>query len=727
MQKTIFVKVWRTYLFLVACLCAHVANAGTPVQPTEVEYPIPVWVVRAGRNGFCLPQIGYPLEYTFRVRSGNMVHVGGYLASASATNYSERARSGIFLIKFLDANHNEVAIKATTGLDAIAWPNLKGYYSYLQGSTSPCPFYFEIEVPENAVEGKVSLARMNPKSDNVLLTGFSCVVAEPTHALRDVVLVYCLFVFSLVAAWFSRKTKGSSCELMADVKSSVQSRIAKLWKLGVATLAIVMACIFFRETYIAIGRYPDFISMVGILIYVMVLILLASLVYFVASGRIGLSITIIMSLCFMAHVIVIRLTHSLYPQTMFSDYLQVEMMMKSPAIGIRHTTIFYWANYELLCSFLSKLFCSDIRVAQYLNAVCCTAAVYPVFKLSHRIGGHKIAVLTSLLMALSPVTQLYGTLLTGEFIAAAAYSWAVYFIVLLLDEELVSRKCFYALLCGIFLGLGNFMKPFAIIFIVATIMIVAYDFIKTRYRIGIKWLVVLPVLFGSYSLVYKSGQHIVKEIVKPQILEISEGKVLAGTLLIGLHAETHGRVDSKWVRQWGHLPFEGRMSLLKQMIKKDYRKLPALFLEKLDYTYSDPRLFWAWYGLTIKAEVASWVRSYVCIWNFMVLFLVAVGILGFILSGNIGNNKGFLGMVSILVVAAFTVTVLLTEAQPRYKVAIYPVFFFLISYARFLFEKDGLLCKWLKHCMAVAVIGLRSMRTRKSSAKVCNGREPGSF
>ena len=236
---------------------------------------------------------------------------------------------------------------------------------------------------------------------------------------------------------------------------------------------------------------------------------------------------------------------------------------------------------------------------------------------------------------------------------------------------------------------------------------------------------VLSLFLGSYILTYQGTQHVIIEIAKPQLIGASDDDEFTKRLLVGLNVETHGGFNLNWKMKWEYLPSEGRKSLLKHVIKKGYRKFPSLFLEKLDRAYSNPGFVWSWYGRTIKTDVPLWVRTFVSIWNLMVLLLIAAGILGFVVSGNIVKRRGFAAVVSLLVVAAFTVALVLMECQPRYKMAIYPVFFFLIPYARYLVGEGSLMCRLVERCSSGAIKMWRNIARIVKFESVVNSTKEG--
>ena len=644
---------------------------------TKGNENVPPWV-KAGVTNASLPVIRSPFIWTFDVTSDKTIHITGEITKHSAKKFDGKA--AIFLVTFLSADGKELEI-ASEKLHYSSW--LKGYYSYLAGMSNPVPFYIEIAVPKGAVKATIRLARMDNKVDDTKLKRFSCRVTKSVNGKSAMAFVYFLFGVALVALGLLRRKGHDEISLVNESLLVTNSKFLKAWKFCAVALVVIMGCVFFRETYMAIVLNSNLMPLSCVLGGLLALFLLTYLICSIAPTRTWISFLIVIVMCFVAHIIVIRLTHILYTQSMTDDFAMVEAVIKDAGVKIAHTRTCYWANYELLCSFLGKVFCPDVQVAQYLNALCCIAAIYPVYKLSCRIGGRRIAIFTSLLMALSPITQVYGTLLTGEFIAAAAYAWAIYFTIELLEAQGAMRKCVMALWTGVFLGIGNLAKPFAIVFLMTLVTLVIIDIIRLKWRNITQWLAALFLLLGAYTFLSLNGQYAILEMAKPQTIALYDQKdAFVGLFLQGFNVETQGRYNLSWKNKVNSMSKEEKVATLKQMIRRDWQKYPALLLGKLDHAYSDPYFGWSWYEKSIRpGAVPVWVKKIICSWNLIALLFVAIGFSGLVMACRQTERKNLVGIVVTIGLAGATLILLLSEAQPRYKMALYPLYFLLIPYA----------------------------------------------
>ena len=468
----------------------------------------------------------------------------------------------------------------------------------------------------------------------------------------------------------------------------------KVWRGCTMLLSATVAVLFLFSICVAVSTFHGTIAPSAVLQYILFLLLASTLmrgIFMSGRRRRGMAIPALMLGCLLLHVVVITLTHALYKQSMYSDFAVVEQCITSPIVKIGHAPeFFYWCNYELICSILGKVFCRDIRVAQYLNAICCVAAIMPVFRLSERIAGFHVAVFTSLLMGISPIMSVYGTVLTNEFVAAVMYIYAFYFIIQVLDVALWKEKSWYVLWAGLFLGLGQLMKPFAGIFLAMTAVMVAFDLLLFGRQRFWRWVGVFVLLLFTYFLVFESGQNAIVQIARPQRVDkgMSSGQVVK-RLLVGLNADTNGEYNSNWVKFVNGLSEEERLVALKRLIADDYAKLPSLFTKKLKRVYSDHRFGWSWYDRSIRPKrVPGWLKSAMGVWNIAVLFLVFLGTLGLAVTRKMEQGKLRIGVAAALVTAAFTSLLLVFEVQERYKGAIYPIFFLLVPYARTWFSVE---------------------------------------
>ena len=627
-----------------------------------------------------------PLIHTLAVSEGQCVGVSGCIRRMDGFS----VRGAILVVNFYDSAGKDVVsvqeFRTVQGYRFLISKWLKGHYSYLMGNDAAMPFCFDISVPKRAVSCKIRIGSLNGK-DRVLLKDFSVGAYPPSRALSHQSIALVLVGISLVIMLILRRkairTENSFCELGDEYHVA-----RRIFMYCVVALCVVMASVFLWEAYSAVSRckWGHFISFSSVTGQALFVAFLSAMLYYVTRGRRWLIILLIMLACLLLNLIAIRLTHSLYVQTMVSDPLNVEVSIKAPNVKCLHMPMFfYWCNYELLCSCLGKIFFRDIQVAQYLNAVCTTAAVYPVFRLSEKVAGIGVAIFVALLMGLSPIISVFETILIGDFIAASAYAYALYFFMRAAEGSRFSDKIRDSAVSGVFLGLAQLIKPIAIIFIMMMLAMALINILRQGRKSLLVWLALLAMLFGVYVFVGKGGQDALIEVAKP--LRINpEGTPYRG-FLMGLNVETHGKYDSKLSQKLHKMTDDEQRRALKKLLKEKWRSFPALFGEKVDIMYSDPYFAWTFYERSIAPSfMPEWLRDMMCTWNFLVLLLVGVGAAGLVVSRH--SRKNDIGIAAVFVVAAFTAALLLIEVNGRYKMVIFPIYFLLIPYARVWVQKN---------------------------------------
>ena len=621
-----------------------------------------------------------PLKWSIALVQGKTIHLSGEIANTNPTN--QYSRQAVLILQFQDKKGGVIVS------DLLPYkPQWGGNYIHLSVAAHPTPFFFEVKVPDEAVYANIYIAKTDT-SQNVILKRLACVQTKPSSLFAKLVIACALFVILLVALCLNRRFAASE-ENYSSKGSSLLSK--SLW-FCVVTLAIVMAIVFLRNFFSVLERYSQDNSWSFVVGYLLFMLILSLFLYGGTHGRRRLAILTIMIACFCLNVVTIRLTHALYTQTMNFDFIYPAQCLLAPDVRIGHPfEYFYWCNYELLCSFLGKVFCRDIQVAQYLNAVCATAAIYPVFKLAQKIGGFAVAIFTSLLMGCSPTLLVYSTILTNEFLAASLLVFAFYFIVKALEADSLRLKLKSAISAGFFLGLAHLMKPIATMFIAAMIVMLLLEVVQFGWKRVFRCLVVWSATVGVFITVSECVQSACTEIAKPQIIAKADSDNIAGSLLTGLDVDSGGYYDRAKAPRYRAMTEEERIVALKSLFVKDYRRFPSLFLKKLARIYSDfgNMTRFLYRSTTEQRALPLWLHFAIFGWHFLLLGLVALGSLGIVVARKISEDRNRIGIMALLVVGAFTVALLLLEIHGRYMSAIYPILFLIIPYARVWFEKDN--------------------------------------
>lgn len=397
---------------------------------------------------------------------------------------------------------------------------------------------------------------------------------------------------------------------------------------------------------------------------------------------------------FVAHVFVIRLTHALHEQVMFSDFLRVQNCVEAKDVRFSHLPFyFYWCNFELLVSILGKIFCRDMQVVQYLNALACSLAVIPLYRLSERASNRGLALLAALLFGLSPSMLMYSTILTSEFVGMALLFWAAWFFIEMLhSQDDWRRSLAMAVTSGILLAGCQLMKPVAILFVCATgVLVLRMTLQPGKKRAVVFLLGCFLVMLVVYKCVFVSGQHAFSEIAGPKV-ELKENISIPRALAVGLNVDSGGAFDTKFCSKLYNMSEQEVRAYFKEAVKRDLSKYPSLFVRKFSTLYSNEWWGFGCYVNSFKVKrVPAWMPRIVDSWYVLTVIISVFGAVGLLLclfKRGMGRET-WPGMLSLLILLAFTALEMLIEVQGRYRSIVYPFYFMLIPYCRFFFGADN--------------------------------------
>ena len=496
------------------------------------------------------------------------------------------------------------------------------------------------------------------------------------------IIPYAVFAFSLFWLWRNRG------KLSGDLNAcgKIHSRLAFYAAFSLTLVGFGMSLGVLKASY---GGFIGS-AVVCMAVYLLLILTLTRLI----RGRIK-AVAFIMAVSLLLHIVAIRLTHANCVQSMFSDFAGPQSCMLDPNVTVFHNPVaFYWCNYEFICSILGNVFGRDIIVGQLLNAICCVMVIPPVFAMSERIGGFFMACFTSLLMGTAPGLLVYGTLLTSEFIAAVFYIYFFYFMQKTFDDASVGQVLIDSAIAGLFLGLGQLFKPLFIVFACAMIaVLIVVVCCRRKAKIALLALTCSTICLVSWFS-SNVAQTCLAELAKPNVVKQECPTATIRTLLIGLHVESTGM----WYPECGELPttMPELRNLLKKNIRRDLPAYPLLFWNKFKIEYSNLDWSW-WYDKSISPKASpAWLPVFICIFHKAFWLLFMMGAAGMMIAMFSPNRDGVLRKLLLLaVLEAFTAGVLIAEMQPRYKAAIYPIFFLVIPYARIWFAADNPLYRFL--------------------------------
>lgn len=403
---------------------------------------------------------------------------------------------------------------------------------------------------------------------------------------------------------------------------------------------------------------------------------------------------VVMVLAFICHVVVIRLTHALCAQTMYSDFLRVQKCVEAEGVVFSHAPMhFYWCNFELLVSVLGKVFCRDMQVVQYLNALACSIVLIPFYLLSERVSSRGWALAASLALGMSPSMLMYGTMLSSEFVGMALLMGAFWFFLeMLRTRDDLRTTLSMAVGCGVLLGGSQLMKPMGALFVMAALVVLVQVWSKSvskaaALRLGACFLVMVVAYKGTYQ----GGQSAFSALAGPKV-ELKSSVNLPRMLAVGLNTESKGGFSEAFCAKLYNMTEAEQRDYLKGAIKRDFWKYPALFARKFAMLYNNEWWGFGCYSRTIApVKIAGWVPRKTDSWYFMSAGLAALGALGFLvfLWKNGFGDEAMPGLMALLLLLAFTALEMLIEVQGRYRSSLYPLYFMMVPYCRIWFEADN--------------------------------------
>lgn len=364
----------------------------------------------------------------------------------------------------------------------------------------------------------------------------------------------------------------------------------------------------------------------------------------------------------------------------------------------------YWCNYEIILSALGVVFKPSISVGQILNALCCVAVIYPLFRLSEPIGGRGGARFVAFLVGLSPAIMLYSTMLTGEFLSATLLFYGFYFLSNALRCGESRTAVLPAIISGGLVGLSHLFKSITILYTGALVVVLLLAWLE-RMESSRAWrLCCIGVVVVVSSLTIRMvGQEALAAVVhEPQLVDASDkSSPLLYELVLGLNVSTDGIYSGDLATKFMGMDEPQRKKFVASVIKRDWRKYPGLMARKfvnLHGSHLRPGGSVSSFTLTFrdwplvkngKNITPSWVRPFTDCGTMLFRLVFVLGAIGMFMCRKRSQEFNMPGLFAVLVVLAFAFIEQLIEGHGRYKTAIYPFYFMVVPYACVWFKRDN--------------------------------------
>ena len=236
------------------------------------------------------------------------------------------------------------------------------------------------------------------------------------------------------------------------------------------------------------------------------------------------------------------------------------------------------------------------------------------------------------------------------------------------------------------------MKSVAILFVCATgVLVLRMALQPGKKRAVVSLLGCFLVMLVVYKCVFASGQRAFSEIAGPGV-ELKENISIPRALAVGLNVDSGGAFDPKFCSKLYNMSEQEVRAYFKEAVKRDLSKYPSLFVRKFSALYSHEWWGFGCYVNSFKVKrVPAWMPRIVDSWYLLTVIISVFGAVGLLLclfKRGMGRET-WPGMLSLLILLAFTALEMLIEVQGRYRSIVYPFYFMLIPYCRFFFGADN--------------------------------------
>ena len=296
---------------------------------------------------------------------------------------------------------------------------------------------------------------------------------------------------------------------------------------------------------------------------------------------------LIMAFFLLLYLAVMQLAPEVGQRRMPYDSLRAQKSLESGHIAFyRPQYLYYWINYDFVLSVLGIVFSPKLIVGQILNAVCRAVTLYPIFRLSERMSGRRVARLVTLVTALSPALIVYSTTLVGDFLSAMFYLYAVYFFLVKSDwERFSANNIVLWLVVGFLFGLGYLFKTVSFLYAAALGVFIV---LRLLSKCNIRVTLLLCASVFSIGLAFNTVKSIRTDmfVAAREMSGIRDdpGPSFWGGVLremwLGLSIDTGGSYSPSRDKAFGAATKEKKVEMVKNMLVNDMKRYPQFFVYK---------------------------------------------------------------------------------------------------------------------------------------------------
>lgn len=342
----------------------------------------------------------------------------------------------------------------------------------------------------------------------------------------------------------------------------------------------------------------------------------------------------------------------------------------------------YQLGFVLYQSMIIKFLGHSIMIIKMINIILSLATTYLVFLTGKQLFNEKVGLIGLIIMALYPQYIFFSSVLTNQYIATFCFYLGFY---LLIKYHTWPQY----LMSGIFLGLGNIVRPLGPLVLIAVFLFIVFYKNKNSYHK--RWLtkiILIIALVGGYQFMTVGTNVIIQTTHISQYGLINRSNTWK--FVTGLNYETTGTYSNQDLEVLDRYPIGlKRDAVGKKLIKERLTnkfKIVKLFMKKslAMWSYRDSALEWSNLKQFVSLNIYQGTLLYQTIFYALMLSMSIVGIIATMI------KKKTEPMLFIIVMIGYFLVHWLIEIQTRYRFFIMP--------AILLFSAVGIMSmyKWIK-------------------------------
>ena len=393
------------------------------------------------------------------------------------------------------------------------------------------------------------------------------------------------------------------------------------------------------------------------------------------------------------------------PITDFQDAItKATYFLQGPYPDVRSARFPYWGFYKLTLSQVFTLFGASFNTVEFLNIFLAGVTTTGLYLLAKKTSGSKkFALICTTIYALWPADAFYKNLPNGEhiFISLLPFACLIYVNAMERLDKNLSLSLILSLLTGLLLGLMDLYRPVAIILLIAcAIALVLFKFIKNDYQ---KFFLLEKTFWGGIVMIaclmigFQGTKMLGFAAIRQKTGYAPNTSGYGWTLRIGLDVTEGGL--------WNRVIYD-RMIAIYEAYDENYAKVNAIlldetkmilveqkpqlfrfFLNKFDFTWKSDYDFFYW--ATVKQSddgslladpnnIGSMIMPITDAFHAFVLVFSTTGAIYCAL-----NKKEPITSILALFIIGFSVMLLLTEVQQRYRSVLFSTLPIFASYGIF--------------------------------------------